>query len=108
MIDFPNSPVSGQTFVSNNIVYVFNGVAWVVTNAPGPPSLDDYVLKAGDTMTGRLTLSADPVNPLDAATKQWVESLISGLPLGGTAGQALVKDPTNDPQWGANIDGGDY
>lgn len=32
---------------------------------------DRYVLKSGDTMTGFLTLSADPVNPLHAATKQY-------------------------------------
>jgi microcystin-dependent protein len=30
------------------------------------------VNKAGDTMTGALTLAADPVNALDAATKQYV------------------------------------
>jgi microcystin-dependent protein len=33
-----------------------------------------YVLKAGDTMTGALTLSGDPTANLHAATKQYVDS----------------------------------
>ena len=32
------------------------------------------VNRAGDTMTGTLVLAGDPVNPLDAATKQYVDS----------------------------------
>jgi hypothetical protein len=34
-----------------------------------------YVLKAGDTMTGPLTLPGDPTAPLHAATKQYVDGL---------------------------------
>ena len=37
------------------------------------------VLKAGDTMTGELILSGDPVNALGAATKQYVDNGIAGL-----------------------------
>lgn len=37
-----------------------------------------YVLKAGDTMTGALTLAADPVSNLQAATKQYVDSNAGG------------------------------
>jgi hypothetical protein len=40
--------------------------------------LDARVLKAGDTMTGFLTLNADPINPLHAATKQYVDALSGG------------------------------
>ncbi len=36
-------------------------------------SEDDYVLKAGSTMTGYLTLSGDPTNSLHAATQQYVD-----------------------------------
>ncbi len=35
--------------------------------------LSEKVAKAGDTMTGALTLNADPVNALHAATKQYVD-----------------------------------
>jgi hypothetical protein len=37
-------------------------------------SIGEKVAKAGDTMTGALTLNADPVNNLHAATKQYVDS----------------------------------
>jgi microcystin-dependent protein len=41
-----------------------------------------YVLKAGDTMTGSLTLSSDPTENLHAATKQYVDEVASHDPLG--------------------------
>ncbi len=37
------------------------------------------VNKAGDTMTGALTLSGDPTNALHAATKQYVDNAVAGL-----------------------------
>jgi len=39
----------------------------------------DVVQKTGSTMSGFLTLSADPTNPLHAATKQYVDSVATGL-----------------------------
>ncbi len=53
-----------------------------IANLMSDPSTKTYideqdakkVDKAGDTMTGRLTLSADPVNDLHAATKQYVDN----------------------------------
>ena len=38
-----------------------------------------YVAKAGSTMTGFLTLNADPTSPLHAATKQYVDEVAEGL-----------------------------
>lgn len=38
-----------------------------------------YVDVNGDTMTGALTLNADPTNPLHAATKQYVDLTAQGL-----------------------------
>ena len=40
----------------------------------------DFVGVAGDTMTGTLTLNADPTLALEAATKQYVDSKASSLP----------------------------
>lgn len=41
--------------------------------------IDGKVAKAGDTMTGALTLNADPTSALHAATKQYVDSISAGL-----------------------------
>lgn len=41
--------------------------------------VDAKVAKGGDTMTGLLTLSADPSAALHAATKQYVDSVAAGL-----------------------------
>lgn len=41
------------------------------------PALTTYVEINGDTMTGLLILSGDPVVPLGAATKQYVDSLVT-------------------------------
>lgn len=40
--------------------------------------IDSKVAKSGDTMSGFLTLSADPTSNLHAATKQYVDALITG------------------------------
>lgn len=46
-----------------------------VPSAPTPPvTNDDYVNVTGDTMTGALILAADPVEALQAATKQYVDT----------------------------------
>ena len=39
----------------------------------------EKVQKAGDTLTGFLSLHANPINNLHAATKQYVDGLVSGL-----------------------------
>lgn len=45
------------------------------------PALADLgaLARAGDTMTGLLTLSGDPTTALHAATKQYVDNLVQGL-----------------------------
>lgn len=55
--------------------------------------------RAGDTMTGLLTLSANPTNALHAATKSYVDSFVSGLswlePISGFVN--LIDDSLNTP-----------
>jgi hypothetical protein len=46
----------------------------------------DYVARSGDTMTGLLVLSGDPVVSAGAATKQYVDAIVSGY--------ALLNSPT--------------
>jgi hypothetical protein len=60
----------------------------------GPIPLDSspYVLKAGDTMTGPLVLPADPVSPLQAADKNYVDENIAAL--GGGVSGAVRTQPS--------------
>ena len=69
--------------------------------------LSGKVNKAGDTMTGPLVLSGDPTQPMEAATKQYVDQHGGGgpsgdyLPLSGgtlTGPLTLAADPTENLQ----------
>lgn len=63
---------------------------------------DIWVEKAGDTMTGKLTLDGDPASALHAATKQYVDAAILGVNKRGqvdaatTAGVTLSGEQTID------------
>ena len=63
---------------------------------------DEYVLKAGDTMTGPLILNADPAANLGAATRQYVDAAVAGV---GGATIDGVSSPGGDIDLveGANI-----
>jgi hypothetical protein len=69
--------------------YVDQAIAAAATGAPLDAS--PYVLKAGDTMTGPLVLPGDPVAPLQAAEKQYVDEQIAGV--GGGVGQKVSTQP---------------
>jgi hypothetical protein len=49
------------------------------TAAGAQAKADEKVDASGDTMTGFLTLHANPVNPMHAATKDYVDSVLEGL-----------------------------
>lgn len=51
-----------------------------ITNITNGTTVLPYVKKSGDTMTGALTLSGDPTQNLQAATKQYVDSAVAGVP----------------------------
>jgi hypothetical protein len=78
---------SGTSFVKvqlNSFGQVINNTA--VTTADITTLVDaTYVNVNGDTMTGFLTLNADPTSALHAATKQYVDSLAIGTGERGTA-----------------------
>lgn len=81
---------------SYNTVYN-NTISWaslsnndIVSKSVVNEALNDLVMVSGDTMTGFLTLSANPTNNLHAATKQYVDGF---LPLtGGTVTGKIVYD----------------
>lgn len=63
------------------------------------------VAKAGDTMTGALTLSGDPTNALHASTKQYVDAQISGVTPGSTTnGYGTRTVSTGAPTGGTDGD----
>jgi hypothetical protein len=103
--DFPANPTLDQVYIQGDSVFLWNGYAWMFS-ANKTAAAGDYVLKAGDVMTGALTLPADPTLALQAATKQYVDAVLANLAR-GQPGQALVMGgPT--PQWGATIDSANF
>jgi hypothetical protein len=56
MFDFPGAPVVGDKYTSGSASYTWDGISW---NIETSPTAADYVLKAGDTMTGSLSIQ-DP------------------------------------------------
>lgn len=77
-VTVPSSPVTGDLWYNTlvNQLMVYDGTVWKATE--GNPA--DFVGIVGDTMTGLLTLSADPTNALHAATKQYVDDTVSSAP----------------------------
>lgn len=56
-----------------------------------------YIKKAGDTMSGFLTLQADPIHQLHAATKNYVDQNTISVHGGTVQGYLnLLQQPTND------------
>jgi len=60
-----------------------------ITN--GTTTLNQYVLKAGDTMTGPLVLSGNPTENMQAATKQYVDGKLGTLPIATASTLGTVK-----------------
>lgn len=69
-----NAQKIGDGSVDNAEYQRLNGVT-----APIQTQIDSKVAKAGDTMTGPLVLSADPLTDFQAATKRYVDNAIQGL-----------------------------
>ncbi len=58
--------------------YVDTAITAAVTGHPVDASTP-LVLKAGDAMSGPLVLAADPVSPLQASDKQYVDAQVAGV-----------------------------
>jgi hypothetical protein len=101
----PNPNLNEQVLADNNVLYEWDGVKWIVAGERRPPPAfdpSDFLLRAGGTMTGALTLAADPVAAMQPVTRQYFEAnaptpdLSSLLPLTGgtlTGPVTLAADP---------------
>lgn len=85
---FPDAPADGK-------VYGRSDETWAETAAK--TSVDGKVSKAGDTMTGPLTLAADPTASMQAATKQYVDSKV--VSSGAVVSDAEPATPTLGMLW---------
>ena len=91
--DFPTGPAVGQIYTApNGITFRWDGNAWM--NSMSASGTAGYVQKSGDTMLGRLTLYSDPIGPLEAVTKQYVDVYV-GSGGGGGGGESIP--PNNAP-----------
>ena len=62
--------------------YVDQAIARAVVTGAAPADASAYVQKSGDTMTGALVLPGDPVTPLQAADKNYVDSSTTAVQAG--------------------------
>jgi hypothetical protein len=76
VFNFPLSPTVGQEYVSGDIVYAWNGYGWV---RKAETDASEVVMKAGDTMTGHLSLPTGPAAP-NAVRRDYVEAAIAAIP----------------------------
>jgi len=60
------------------------------------------VAKAGDTLTGKLTLDGNPTNALHAATKQYVDAQVAGVAPGASTNGYGTRTVSNNPPSGGS------
>ena len=66
-------------------------------------AISERIARIGDTMTGMLTLAADPVAAFDAATKQYVDRFTAmGVPTGAYIGSAPPGNTLGPLWWDTN------
>lgn len=88
--------------VSDTEIGYLNGVTSAIQT-----QIDSKLNLSGGTLTGALTLAADPVNDLDAATKQYVDAATAGLNVHDSVKAATTANVTlaSDLENGDTLDG---
>lgn len=70
---------SAPTFSTSGGSVSDNTCTWLDEGAAGLAALGNYLNLAGGTMTGSLTLAADPVTSLQASTRHYVDTAVGAL-----------------------------
>ena len=95
-LNFPVNPTLDQTFVANNVIYIWNGEYWEANNSKGYN--DTFVQLAGDTMTGQLTLPGGG-GATQALQKQEIETLVAAGGGGGGGGPTTPGVRYQEGNW---------
>ena len=85
---YVNNQISNLVDGAPNVLNTLNELATAIGNNAN--FVSDVLLKSGGTMTGALTLSGAPTQPLQAATKGYVDSAIAAIPASTTALASLT------------------
>lgn len=95
MINFPDSPVTGDHFVAGGATWVWDGNKW--TTVAGLAAGGGFLPLSGGTMLGPIHLSADPGTPLEPASKNYADKMLplTGGTMSGPVNNLLLSaDPT--------------
>ncbi len=90
--DFPATPATGQVYTLNGVTYTWDGEIWVMGSTGA--TVNAYVLKTGDTMSGPLVLPVpDPVAAQHSTHKAYVDRLIAEMSLYQGTWQVALNVP---------------
>lgn len=82
---FPSAEINQQVIGPNVTYQKISSNNWRISS-----STYKSVNIAGDTMTGPLILSGSPVNPMQAATKEYVDNIATGLSVYGACETSTI------------------
>lgn len=85
----------GATTIETGAIALYAGAPFLTetlqTKVSQASSDARYLLRSGGTMTGAITLPGNPTNPLEAAPKQYVDGLASGIQIKGNVAVATLS-----------------
>jgi len=90
--DFPDSPAVGDEYVSGGATYHWTGTVWDLGGMNTP---DDFVEKAGDTMTGRLNIDFSGSDSLAIRSAAGIKTLSLNASATPHAGIIEFWNPAN-------------
>lgn len=86
-LDFPSAPTVGQKYPATPVAgvptYTWDGAKWTTIGAPISGKTPVYT-DGSNAMTAALTLAGNPINPTDAADKNYVDTKALALSGGQT------------------------